>query len=69
MLLTFIRAVVTITLVLFLTPQTSLTYYNYVLEAIHSTGIFLSYPDAKRFVERFTWGSVFLYILLNIYLH
>ena len=69
MVLTTIRVIVTITLIFFLTPQTSLTYYNYVLETIHSTGIFLNYPDAKRFVVKFTWGSVFLYIFLNIYLH
>ena len=69
MLLTVVRVVVTITLIFFITPQTSLTYYNYVLETIHSTGIFLNYPDAKRFVFRFTWGCVFLYIFLNIYLH
>ena len=69
MFLTVIRVVVTITLIFFITPQTSLTYYNYVLETIHSTGIFLNYPDAKRFVFRFTWGCVFLYIFLNIYLH
>ena len=69
MLLTVFRVTVTITLIFFITPQTSLTYYNYVLETIHSTGIFLNYPDAKRFVFRFTWGCVFLYIFLNIYLH
>ena len=69
MILQSIRIVTTITLIFFLTPQTSLTYYNYVLETIHSTGIFLNYPDAKRFVLRFTWGCVFLYIFLNIYMH
>lgn len=63
---TIFRVFVTITLILFITPQTSLTYYNYVLEEIHSTGIFLNYPDAKRFVFKFTWACIFLYIFLNI---
>lgn len=67
--LTIIRVIVTITVILFITPQTSLTYYNYVIEEIHSTGIFLNYPDVKKFVFRFTWGCIFLYILLNIVLH
>ena len=66
---TILRVFVTITLILFITPQTSLTYYNYVLEEIHSTGIFLNYPDAKRFVFRFTWFCIFLYIALNIALN
>lgn len=67
--LNIIRVVVTITLICFVTPQTSLTYYNYVIEEIHSTGIFLNYPDAKRFVFNFTWGCIFLYIFLNIITH
>ena len=69
MVFNFVRVIVTITIIFFITPQTSLTYYNYVLETIHSTGIFLNYPDAKRFVFRFTWSCIFLYIFLNIYLH
>ena len=65
---TLIRVFVTIVVIIFITPQTSLTYYNYVLEEIHSTGIFLNYPDAKKFVFRFTWGCIILYIFLNIIL-
>lgn len=65
---TLIRVFVTITVILFITPQTSLTYYNYVLEEIHSTGIFLNYPAAKQFVFRFTWVCILLYIFLNIIL-
>ena len=61
-----LRVFITVSVIVFITPQTSLTYYNYVLEEIHSTGIFLNYPDAKKFVFRFTWICIFLYIFLNI---
>nr|YP_010731995.1 hypothetical chloroplast RF47 [Kalinella pachyderma]WDY12909.1 hypothetical chloroplast RF47 [Kalinella pachyderma] len=62
----FFRVIVTLILIFFITFQTSLTYYNYVLEGVHSLGIFLNYPDAKRFVFRFTWGCIVLYIFLNV---
>ena len=63
------RTVVTLTVIAFITPQISITYYDYVLRTIHSTGIFLNYPSAKKFVIRFTWLCILSYVLLNILLY
>ncbi len=63
------RTVVTLTVIAFITPQISITYYDYVLRTIHSTGIFLNYPNAKKFVIKFTWLCIFSYVLLNILLY
>lgn len=59
------RLFIAFILIIFLTPQTSITYYNYVVEIIHSTGIFLNYADVKKFVFRFTWFCISLFIFLN----
>ncbi len=59
------RLFIAVILIVFITPQTSITYYNYVVEIIHSTGIFLNYADVKKFVFRFTWFCISLFILFN----
>ena len=66
---TIFRAIVTLTVIAFITPQISVTYYDYVLRTVHSTGIFLNYPNAKRFVIQFTWLCILSYILINILLY
>ena len=60
-----VRLFVALILIFFITPQTSITYYNYVVETINSTGIFLNYADVKKFVFRFTWFCIFVFIFLN----
>ena len=60
-----VRLLITIILIAFITPQTTITYYNFVVEAIHATGIFLHYADVKKFVFRFTWICIILYMILN----
>ena len=66
---TIFRAIVTLTVIAFITPQISVTYYDYVLRAVHSTGIFLNYPNAKRFVTQFTWLCILFYVLINFLLY
>lgn len=59
------RLVVTIIAVVVITPQIPMRYYNVVVDMMHSSGVFVDYGQAKRFVFRFTWGCIFLYLLLN----
>ena len=62
------RFIVASIIIIFVTPQTSIIYYNYVVLAIHSTGILLNYAQVRIFVFRFTWFCVFLFLLLNLLL-
>ena len=65
---TTFRVVVTLIIIAFITPQIPITYYDYVLRTVHSTGIFSNYPNAKNFVIQFTWLCIISYILINILL-
>ena len=60
------RFVIASILIIFVTPQTSITYYNYVVLAIHSTGILLNYANVRKFVFRFTWFCIFVFLVLNL---
>ena len=60
------RLFITLLLIVFITPQTSMEYYHVVVNTVHSTGVFANYGDAKRFVYRFTWFCMFLYLALNL---
>nr|YP_010732079.1 hypothetical chloroplast RF47 [Massjukichlorella minus]WDY12993.1 hypothetical chloroplast RF47 [Massjukichlorella minus] len=59
------RLFVTLILIAFITPQTSIVYYNFVIIYVHSLNLFLYYSQAKLFVISFTWICIFLYLLLN----
>ena len=60
-----LRLLVTLILIAFIIPQTTITYYNFVVQTIYSLGFFLSYADVKQFVFVFTWSCIALYLLLN----
>jgi hypothetical protein len=60
------RLFITVILILFITPQTSMEYYNGVVDTVHSTGWFGNYGEAKRFVYRVTWSLMFLYLAFNL---
>nr|YP_010731889.1 hypothetical chloroplast RF47 [Phyllosiphon coccidium]WDY12720.1 hypothetical chloroplast RF47 [Phyllosiphon coccidium] len=60
------RFIIASMLIIFVTPQTSIIYYNYVVLAIHSTGILLNYAQVRKFVFRFTWLCVFLFLFSNM---
>ena len=63
-LITF-RLVVTLVAIVVITPQIPIRYYNIVVDMMHSSGVFVNYDQAKRFVFRLTWGCILLYLLLN----
>lgn len=67
-LLKYFRTIITVFIILWITPQTSITYYNYVLNAMHSTRFFADYPAAKLFVVRVTWFCVIAYMIINFLL-
>ena len=67
--LTIFRIIVTFTVILFLLPQINIAYYDYVLNTVNSTGIFLNYPNAKNFVIKFTWFCIFSYVLVTFVLY
>jgi hypothetical protein len=62
---TIFRIGVTCIAIVFITPQISIAYYDYVLRTVHSTGIFLNYPNSAKFVRQFTWFCIFAYLLIN----
>ena len=62
------RTFLTVFIILWITPQTSITYYNYVLNTMHSTRFFADYPAAKRFVASVTWFCIISYMITNFLL-
>ncbi|RYX87821.1 hypothetical protein EON73_00430 [bacterium] len=62
------RTLVTIFVIIWITPQTSITYYNYVLNAMHSTRLFADYPATKQFVVGVTWFCMISYMITNFLL-
>ncbi len=65
---TVFRVVVTAIVIAFVTPQISITYYDYVITTLHSSGIFYTYPDVRKFVTQFTRLCIVSYLLINILL-
>lgn len=63
-----VRILVTLFVIFWITPQTSITYYNYVLNTVHSTRFFADYPSAKQFVAKVTWFSIIFYMVTNFLL-
>nr|YP_010732237.1 hypothetical chloroplast RF47 [Watanabea sichuanensis]WDY13151.1 hypothetical chloroplast RF47 [Watanabea sichuanensis] len=60
------RLFMTVLLIVFITPQTSMKYDNVVVDAVHFTGFFAYYGTSKQFVFIFTWFCIFMYLILNL---
>lgn len=46
-----------------LIPQT--TKVNFVLRKFYESGVFAYYSEAKRFLTRLTWGSIFAFFIIT----
>ncbi|RYX79774.1 hypothetical protein EON70_00205 [bacterium] len=66
--LPYFRVFITLFIIVWITPQTSITYYNYIFNTMHSTGLFPDYPAAKKFAVRVTWLCIISYMIINFLL-
>lgn len=46
-----------------LIPQT--TKVNFVLRKFYESGVFATYSEAKWFLTRLTWGSIFAFFVIT----
>ena len=61
--LTPLRFLFTLLLIVLVTSQTATE--NTLLRRFHKSGIFRNYGEAKTFLQRVTWASIALYIVLT----
>lgn len=60
------RLIVSLFLILFITPQTSVVYYNFVVLFLDAADVFVNYAQAKQYVFAITWTCISAFILLNL---
>jgi len=58
-----IRLTIAIVILILLVPQT--TKQNFVLKTFHESGFFISYGEAKWFLNRLTWVLIFLFLIIS----
>lgn len=46
-----------------LLPQTNKV--NFLLRKVYESGVFVFYSEAKRFLQRLTWGSVAFFFVIT----
>lgn len=61
--LQFLQVIFAVLTSVLLIPQT--TKVNYVLRKFYESGMFRTYSEAKRFVNRLTWGVVSSFFLFT----
>lgn len=61
--LPFLQTLISIFVIALLIPQTNKV--NFLLRKLYESGIFVFYSEAKRFLQRLTWGSITLFFLIN----
>ena len=61
--LAFIRLIVSILLILLITPQTLVA--NSLLRRLSTSQLFVNYGEAKSFLNVTTWTIAFLYLFLT----
>jgi preprotein translocase subunit SecG len=57
-----IRLVIALFVILLLTPQTP--KFNLVLRVFHESGFFMDYAEAKYFLNRLSWISIIIFLIL-----
>ena len=61
--LTLLRLVISIFLILLITPQTLVA--NSLLRRLSNSQLFVNYGEAKSFLNATTWTTAFLYLFLT----
>jgi protein translocase SecG subunit len=61
--LNFLQLFIALFLILIVLPQTPTE--NYVLRKFHETGFFVSYFEAKQFLQTLTWTLLITFLILS----
>ena len=40
---------------------------NFLLNEFHESGLFSNYPEAKIFLHRLTWFTIFLFLFIHLF--
>jgi len=61
--LQFLQILSSIFVIVLLIPQTNTV--NFLLRRVYDSGVFAFYSEAKRFLQRLTWGSVVFFFVIS----
>lgn len=61
--LQIVQVFLALVVLVLLIPQT--TKVNFVLRKFYESGVFANYSEAKRFLTRLTWGSIFAFFVVT----